>query len=413
MNSRDKKIIKMYKNGVNSPEIGRRLDLTTARICQILKENKIETRPVYKFETDITALVAEYMSGKTTYELGAKHQISASVIGKVLKENGVKLRPSSVTSKIYYIDEHVYDEIDTEEKAYFLGLLLADGNSRKDCFSIRLALDCNDIELVQQFKDMFKYTKPLYTRSRKGFDTTMVTCEITNKNVSQKLYDWGIVPAKTFITKFPEKLEERFYRPFILGYFDGDGCITSNGHRSGFSMAGTEELLLRIQDILIKECELNLTKLIQSKNIKILSYGGNIQLQRIREYLYKDATIFLTRKKSKFDIIISLQPVAKEKAPTRPHWQPDLSYIIDQHEQGQSLNEIAKELGTYQTKLTRLLRSQGLEITDRSTSLKNKSNKHIPQILEWSSQGMSRRAISKQLGVARVVIDRIIRDASN
>jgi hypothetical protein len=63
-------------------------------------------------------------------------------------------------------------------------------------------------------------------------------------------------------------------------------------------MAGTLEFLSEVQKILMENCNLNTTKIIPVKNINILIYCGSKQVTRIREFLYKNSSLFLERKKN-------------------------------------------------------------------------------------------------------------------
>lgn len=48
---------------------------------------------------------------------------------------------------------------------------------------------------------------------------------LNSKKMSNDLIDKGIVPNKSLVLK-PPKINKKYYLPFILGYFDGDGTIS-------------------------------------------------------------------------------------------------------------------------------------------------------------------------------------------
>ena len=81
---------------------------------------------------------------------------------------------------------------------------------------------------------------------------------------------------------------------------DADGCFRLNklGDVS-LSLVGTWACIKKIQNILIKNCNLNKTKLINHHSasfICYLEYSGNTQMQRIYHFLYDNAATFLDRK---------------------------------------------------------------------------------------------------------------------
>lgn len=69
--------------------------------------------------------------------------------------------------------------------------------------------------------------------------------------MAQDLNKLGITPRKS-LTLSPPQIEEQYFLPFILGYFDGDGSLfkTSQYNNYGINIEGTKEILNWINDIL-------------------------------------------------------------------------------------------------------------------------------------------------------------------
>ena len=63
---------------------------------------------------------------------------------------------------------------------------------------------------------------------------------------------------------------------------------------------GNVDFLLGAQQYLMAGADLGKTKIVPKVGISLLSYGGVAQIDRIFTYLYKDATVYLTRKYNKF-----------------------------------------------------------------------------------------------------------------
>jgi len=68
-------------------------------------------------------IVQQYCSGKPMYLLKKIFHISSTTIKNILKQHHVVFMASQ--RRKYKIDIEYFDNIDTEEKAYFLGLLYA------------------------------------------------------------------------------------------------------------------------------------------------------------------------------------------------------------------------------------------------------------------------------------------------
>ncbi len=101
----------------------------------------------------------------------------------------------------------------------------------------------------------------------------------------------------------------------MRGYFDGDGSIGVFGKAQNveFSLVSTKEFLIDYQQILIDNCNLKLTKLgkrhkDRDSNAYHIKYTGRFSCLRIRDFLYKDATMYLQRKYDKFFSIPDLKP---------------------------------------------------------------------------------------------------------
>ena len=134
-------------------------------------------------------------------------------------------------------------------------------------------------------------------------DNEISRIEFHSKKLIQDLNKLNIKERKTFNATFPN-INKEFYNHFIRGYFDGDGSISIDKFgNSSFSLAGTLNILEKIQEILIKECNLNKIKIYSKGKIGFLQYGGNTQVPKIGNWLYKNSTIFLKRKKEKFNEI--------------------------------------------------------------------------------------------------------------
>lgn len=257
-----------------------------------------------------------YETGDYNYtELCEFFPITSSSIGRMLKRNGYEAKSASELKRKYPIQEDFFDVIDTEEKAYVLGLLYADGCNSTDRNSVSLSLKELDKEILEKVTSLIQPTKPLSyldtstQKKTKGFENSQSQYRlvIANKHISQKLVELGCGKAKTHNLIFPteDQVPKHLQRHFIRGYFDGDGSVSGNKQKQ-FSIVGTINFLLPLQKILMKELDFSQTKFDKrhkdrDNNIRSLRYCGNNRCIVFRDWLYKDATIFLKRKKETFD----------------------------------------------------------------------------------------------------------------
>lgn len=202
----------------------------------------------------------------------------------------------------YSLDESFFDNIDNEIKAYYLGFIYADGNHTRNGrkYTIRLALNKKDIHILEEFNKHLSHAKPL--RHSKYND--MVELEIASKHISGKMLELGVVPRKTFLLEFPNWIDENLKHHFLRGYFDGDGYVGVHKPKKSklccvTCMVSTESFCFSVKKILQTlnvNCYIRPRHPERNTNTRQLEVGGNIQVKRFLDYLYKDATVFLKRK---------------------------------------------------------------------------------------------------------------------
>lgn len=196
-----------------------------------------------------------------------------------------------------------------KESSYFIGLLFADG-SISDKGKITLNLSKKDIEIVEIFKEKLKTNKPIFSVKK----TNSISFSFQNKIISEQLYNFGLIPNKSLILKFSDKIPSEYLKDYIRGYFDGDGCVSITKNKNSSSLrvhfVGTYEMLEGIQNVLINKLNITKTKINQiskNKNTFQFEIRRKNDIILFRDYIYYDNCICLTRKKEKFFIQTELK----------------------------------------------------------------------------------------------------------
>ena len=78
-------------------------------------------------EDEIQEIISKYNNGKSLRQLATEYKYGRNTLSKIVKENEIKIRSNTINSRKYHHDEDYFKSIDTEEKAYWLGFLYADG----------------------------------------------------------------------------------------------------------------------------------------------------------------------------------------------------------------------------------------------------------------------------------------------
>ena len=147
---------------------------------------------------------------------------------KSIQQRAHKLGVSYLT-----YNENYFEDINTSEKAYWIGFLCADGYvTTGNRWGIELQ-NCDKSHIEKLLKSMEGNASPK-ERAREGKDKTktIISHSILFKN--KKMYDDlvrnGVLPNKTYCLTFPNTLDRKFYPDFIRGFIDGDGhyCLDYN-----------------------------------------------------------------------------------------------------------------------------------------------------------------------------------------
>ena len=204
----------------------------------------------------------------------------------------------------YTFNEHYFDVIDSQDKAYWLGFFAADGYNHVSKGYIELRLHNQDREILEKFKVSINASNPIGL-----YKATYCNLSLYSQHLCDTLASYGLTQAKTYTLTIPQ-LEDSLMRHFIRGYFDGDGCFSViprndrnvNSKIYQFNITGMYEPLLLIQKHLVSNVGIKALPLKTRKSTiaVTLHYGGRNICKRILDYLYQDAHLYLKRKHDKY-----------------------------------------------------------------------------------------------------------------
>lgn len=254
-------------------------------------------------QKELNKLIDLYKSGNSLREMVKITGYSRGFLAKTLKANNINIRDNTLNSRKYNHIEDFFEVIDTEEKAYWLGFIYADGYITRNSFGFNI--NAIDKDHAVKFNESLQADNPIHEYKGTGYNADSLTCRtlLTSTKTVNDLIDKGCVRNKTLQLKFPteEQVPTHLLHHFIRGYMDGDGCIsfyTVNNHKAwkvGF--VGQKEFLEKIKAFFNKSH----IKMTTKDDITYqLNLGGNNQVEYILDTLYHDATIYLDRKYNKY-----------------------------------------------------------------------------------------------------------------
>lgn len=264
-------------------------------------------------------LVQMYTSGQTTTAIARHFGVSESAVRNHLNRRKVPRRRKGEGHRKFTFDEHFFDVIDTESKAYFLGFLFADGYNDQVRRNVVLCLAEPDKYIIEKFRECLKSNHPIGIGKKRESPNWYTQYKITlnSQYFSDRLAELGCYRAKTYSLDFPSEVPDNMKPHFVRGYFDGDGCICISQGKAKSIIARYSKVIVSFTSsiifcralvgVLSVECGTTPTVSVNSKEhsplIGKFAIQGNYKALQFYSYCYRccNATIYLTRKKEKFD----------------------------------------------------------------------------------------------------------------
>lgn len=288
-----------------------------SRLEQLLKDNHYYLITPYITGNNIRLYqlaIEDYLkSDSSTAASANKYGIKNQSLTKYLKDlNLYDESRKGINKKAY--NEHFFDSIDTEEKAYWLGFIFADGyiysapldtSKKRIDWNFELCAKGDDKEHMEKFAKAIGYNKELHvTKADKCGHTRCRVC-LSSEILWRQLNSLGCTPRKSLTLKFPDESifkSRDLIRHFIRGYFDGDGCI-SYGNKEHtiptYQILGTKEFLKTIMTYLnIKETLFH--NHYEKDNLTMYIHSSGKGAMQLFHKLYDNCSIYLNRKYDRF-----------------------------------------------------------------------------------------------------------------
>lgn len=197
-------------------------------------------------------------------------------------------------------NSNYFYNIDTEEKAYWLGFILADGNINEERFVLKIDLNIQDKEHLKKFANLFDKEVKEFSRFDERTKKTYhgVCFIVSNKYFVTGLLKQGVTSRKSYNldSNIFSNIPDRLKRHFIRGYFDGDG--TTDGRRISF-VSCSKSFLTDLGDYITDNLQLDGYSAYETENSITISWYKKENVNKIKNYFYNDATIYLERKLNK------------------------------------------------------------------------------------------------------------------
>lgn len=308
--------LELYYQGLSVTEICNRLQENRDRGYSYLRRKNMPNHfQIFRkyFQDFLDTVINEYQQGSTIQEIAERHpEYSEGIINYRLRQLGLTRR----NGKRVFCQEDYFEQIDTPQKAYFLGLLYADGNiqyspKKGNSYHLRLELQWEDKYIIELLKQELKSKNPVleYKDNNKCINIAgkpylsnkhSAYFALGDNKICQDLIKHGCVNGKDKRLKVPN-LQSELLRYFILGFFDGDGCATFTSKSHTIRFLARKPLLEDILKILAKETDIKIPNIHYSNsNLWIAQWSAKKDILKFFSYFYENCECqFLSRKYNK------------------------------------------------------------------------------------------------------------------
>lgn len=214
-------------------------------------------------------------------------------------------------SKIFNptLNDDFFRCIDTEAKAYFLGLMISDGNVFKandNRASISITLDQGDAYILDFWKECLNSSTEL------GHDGRgCVQYAVRSLDMANDLAKYGVIPRKTLYSYLPTIEDKAQMRHLIRGLVDGDGGIYAyldkndprHRYKHSITLCGTQRLMEEVVDFLDSELHLKTRVKVytcKDRPLSMMRISNVRDMNAWGDWMYSGATLYLKRKYNSF-----------------------------------------------------------------------------------------------------------------
>lgn len=323
--------------------LGRTHGIHPATVRAILIAEGVELRPcpAHKLRTlkrvsearrQLTATqadraAADYFAGERGGLIGSRYGVSDEVVLRAVRERGGRPHTGRTHHQTRSLSDGFFEDIDTEEKAWLLGLIATDGAVTESQLVFRF--QASDRPVLVTIAGLLGSDAPIgeHVAGLTGFKPGARSCSlaISSRRIVRDLARHGITPNKTFTVR-PWEGPPELMRHYWRGCVDGDGwvfkCLDKDRHgkrrwkwETGF--CGNRMMVDGYRAFVAAHVP-TFTRVHAAVSIFRVTFRGSYLPQDVCRLLYQDARVALSRKQELARELMALRPVQPRKNRTQP-----------------------------------------------------------------------------------------------
>ena len=157
-----KQIVILHNNGMLNREIAEIFNVSVSSISRLLQKKGLSSKHPSLTQERINKIIEMGKNGYNRKNISKELHTSDRTVKTILDANGIVAKTASERSRRYTLNEDYFKNVDSHEKAYWLGLLYSDGTiSKSNKGLICLALQEKDKHILESFSECLNSNRPL------------------------------------------------------------------------------------------------------------------------------------------------------------------------------------------------------------------------------------------------------------
>lgn len=240
-------------------------------------------------------LCQKYQDGVGSTILSQEYNIHPTSVNNILKVYNIPRRTLKEARNNYLkrtLNENFFHEIDSPEKAYWLGVMFSDGyinETHEYTNYMGISVQIGDKAWLERFRDDLNYSGDVNVyKQTVGYavGSEYARLLIGNNQLVEDLKSYGITSNKSYEDLHMPDIN--FKDDFIRGLFDGDGSLKKVA--TDIRLCGCKSLMIEVGNYLGYDY-----KLYPDKSIWDLTFN-RFDSKQLERRLYENATVYLQRK---------------------------------------------------------------------------------------------------------------------
>ena len=252
----------------------------------------------------INDIITKYKQGISKRKIAQSFGMATDkCITRILKQYNIKSEDRNIKMK----NEHIFDIIDTADKAYWLGFIVGDGCIATNGMRLSIKLAAKDKLHLIKFADFMNLPHTAVKDEIGSYNNPVNHIYVSSKYVVNKLQERGIHSRKSGIEHVPAGIPEEFYRDYLRGLIDADGCILdANQGKYRVDVSNSIENLTSMINYIKKVLNIPCPRICEHEGTYRIYYSNLENTYKVLKHIYySDNITYLDRKYARAKVVFN------------------------------------------------------------------------------------------------------------